>query len=260
MVCWANFQCFTLIVFAICSICPFVYISCGCSIFHLNLKCFFFLILWMETFNTTGWKFVRTELKTKRCFSLPREGWVFAQTLLIVPIELVVYPICSSLKIWYCPFACILSGGSEEGTAIHYIWHGQTEVHHKAVCQRLEWSRPGWEGLLLQTNHSRDPEALPKWPIVGILSAHFHIYMHVISANELYCKMVLTDHILNKHVSVFYVMCAFYYISDVSKVSVLIPGAGLGRLAWEIARLGYSCQGNEWSFFMLFSSNFVLNR
>ncbi|KAM4578796.1 carnosine N-methyltransferase [Fundulus diaphanus] len=47
---------------------------------------------------------------------------------------------------------------------------------------------------------------------------------------------------------------------DVSRVSVLIPGAGLGRLAWEIARLGYACQGNEWSFFMLFSSNFVLNR
>uniref|UniRef100_A0AAQ5XV83 Carnosine N-methyltransferase n=1 Tax=Amphiprion ocellaris TaxID=80972 RepID=A0AAQ5XV83_AMPOC len=47
---------------------------------------------------------------------------------------------------------------------------------------------------------------------------------------------------------------------DVSKVSVLVPGAGLGRLAWELARLGYTCQGNEWSFFMLFSSNFVLNR
>ncbi|KAK2902338.1 carnosine N-methyltransferase isoform X1 [Channa argus] len=47
---------------------------------------------------------------------------------------------------------------------------------------------------------------------------------------------------------------------DVSKVSVLVPGAGLGRLAWEIARLGYTCQGNEWSLFMLFSSNFVLNR
>ncbi|XP_029019889.1 carnosine N-methyltransferase [Betta splendens] len=47
---------------------------------------------------------------------------------------------------------------------------------------------------------------------------------------------------------------------DVSKVSVLIPGAGLGRLAWEIACLGYTCQGNEWSLFMLFSSNFVLNR
>ncbi|XP_053466485.1 carnosine N-methyltransferase isoform X1 [Ictalurus furcatus] len=47
---------------------------------------------------------------------------------------------------------------------------------------------------------------------------------------------------------------------DVSEVRVLVPGAGLGRLAWEIACLGYSCQGNEWSFFMLFSSNFVLNR
>ena len=49
-------------------------------------------------------------------------------------------------------------------------------------------------------------------------------------------------------------------VSDVSKLSVLVPGAGLGRLAWEIARLGYMCQGNEWSFFMLFSSNYVLNR
>lgn len=47
---------------------------------------------------------------------------------------------------------------------------------------------------------------------------------------------------------------------DASTVSVLVPGAGLGRLAWEIARLGYICQGNEWSFYMLFSSNFVLNR
>uniref|UniRef100_A0A8V5GEX3 Carnosine N-methyltransferase n=1 Tax=Melopsittacus undulatus TaxID=13146 RepID=A0A8V5GEX3_MELUD len=34
-----------------------------------------------------------------------------------------------------------------------------------------------------------------------------------------------------------------------SKVNILVHGAGLGRLAWEI-----------WSLFMLFSSNFVLNR
>nr|XP_032642920.1 carnosine N-methyltransferase-like isoform X3 [Chelonoidis abingdonii] len=47
---------------------------------------------------------------------------------------------------------------------------------------------------------------------------------------------------------------------DLSKVNILVPGAGLGRLAWEIAMLGYACQGNEWSLFMLFSSNFVLNR
>ncbi|XP_028658190.1 carnosine N-methyltransferase [Erpetoichthys calabaricus] len=49
-------------------------------------------------------------------------------------------------------------------------------------------------------------------------------------------------------------------ICDPRQVRILVPGAGLGRLAWEIAKLGYACQGNEWSFFMLFSSNFVLNR
>lgn len=61
-----------------------------------------------------------------------------------------------------------------------------------------------------------------------------------------------------------------------SEVSVLVPGAGLGRLAWEIAHLGmspcvssvvtqpsipsgYQCQGNEFSMYMLFGSHFILN-
>lgn len=43
-------------------------------------------------------------------------------------------------------------------------------------------------------------------------------------------------------------------------IKVLVPGAGLGRLAYELAYRGYSCQGNEFSVFMLFASNFVLNR
>jgi len=41
---------------------------------------------------------------------------------------------------------------------------------------------------------------------------------------------------------------------------ILVPGAGLGRLAFEIAKDGFECQGNEFSLFMLFASNFVLNR
>ncbi|XP_046399023.1 carnosine N-methyltransferase [Ischnura elegans] len=41
---------------------------------------------------------------------------------------------------------------------------------------------------------------------------------------------------------------------------VLVPGAGLGRLAYEIASRGFMCQGNEFSLFMLFGSNFILNR
>ncbi|XP_035220920.1 carnosine N-methyltransferase-like isoform X2 [Stegodyphus dumicola] len=47
---------------------------------------------------------------------------------------------------------------------------------------------------------------------------------------------------------------------DCSSIRILVPGAGLGRLSYEIARKGYTCQGNEFSLFMLFTSNFVLNK
>jgi carnosine N-methyltransferase len=43
-------------------------------------------------------------------------------------------------------------------------------------------------------------------------------------------------------------------------LAVLVPGAGLGRLAFEIAKSGFSCQGNEFSFYMLIASNFALNK
>ncbi len=39
-----------------------------------------------------------------------------------------------------------------------------------------------------------------------------------------------------------------------------MPGAGLGRLTYELARRGYYCEGNEFSLFMLIASNFVLNK
>ena len=63
-------------------------------------------------------------------------------------------------------------------------------------------------------------------------------------------------------------------------IHVLVPGAGLGRLAYDIAKLGtlnpanviplapslipaqpgFACQGNEFSLFMLLVSSFILNR
>ena len=43
------------------------------------------------------------------------------------------------------------------------------------------------------------------------------------------------------------------------RVRVLVPGSGLGRLAWECARAGYTAQGNEWSSYMLFASAYALN-
>jgi carnosine N-methyltransferase len=44
-----------------------------------------------------------------------------------------------------------------------------------------------------------------------------------------------------------------------SGIRVLTPGAGLGRLTWEIARLGFASQGNEFSFYMLLTANMILN-
>ncbi|XP_049783691.1 carnosine N-methyltransferase [Schistocerca cancellata] len=44
------------------------------------------------------------------------------------------------------------------------------------------------------------------------------------------------------------------------EIKILVPGAGLGRLMFEVACRGYSCQGNEVSYFMLLSSYFLLNR
>jgi len=43
-------------------------------------------------------------------------------------------------------------------------------------------------------------------------------------------------------------------------VRVLLPGAGLGRLAHEVVRRGYVTEGNEFSLFMLFTSNYILNK
>ena len=48
-------------------------------------------------------------------------------------------------------------------------------------------------------------------------------------------------------------------IEDKGDVRVLVPGAGLCRLVYEIVSRGYSCQGNEFSMFMLLASNYVLN-
>ncbi|CAG8544525.1 132_t:CDS:10 [Paraglomus occultum] len=49
-------------------------------------------------------------------------------------------------------------------------------------------------------------------------------------------------------------------LSERAKINVLIPGAGLGRLAFDIAKSGFSCQGNEFSFYMLLAAHFILNR
>lgn len=40
---------------------------------------------------------------------------------------------------------------------------------------------------------------------------------------------------------------------------IVVPGSGVGRLACELAGMGYSVQGNEFSMYMLLASDFILN-
>ncbi|XP_066912263.1 carnosine N-methyltransferase-like [Clytia hemisphaerica] len=51
----------------------------------------------------------------------------------------------------------------------------------------------------------------------------------------------------------------FPVVANRKHIDILVPGAGLGRLMHDIARLGFCCQGNEFSLYMLFASNYILN-
>ncbi|KAI3462439.1 hypothetical protein Pfo_019102 [Paulownia fortunei] len=51
----------------------------------------------------------------------------------------------------------------------------------------------------------------------------------------------------------------FPHRSRNSPPACLVPGAGLGRLALEISCLGFISQGNEFSYYMMICSSFILN-
>lgn len=46
---------------------------------------------------------------------------------------------------------------------------------------------------------------------------------------------------------------------DGHNIRILVPGAGLGRLVFELCREGYNVEGNEISYHQLFASSFILN-
>ncbi|EWC47173.1 hypothetical protein DRE_03542 [Drechslerella stenobrocha 248] len=51
----------------------------------------------------------------------------------------------------------------------------------------------------------------------------------------------------------------FGKVLPLCETKILVPGAGLGRLAFEICKRGYSTEGNEFSYHQLLASNFILN-
>ena len=55
------------------------------------------------------------------------------------------------------------------------------------------------------------------------------------------------------------VVKAFWHSPRKHDVKILVPGAGLGRLVFELCRRGYTVQGNEISYHQLIASNWVLN-
>ncbi|KAF8963646.1 N2227-like protein-domain-containing protein [Flammula alnicola] len=48
-------------------------------------------------------------------------------------------------------------------------------------------------------------------------------------------------------------------LAERTRMKVLVPGCGLGRLAWEIAQLGFDTTANELSFFMTLAFRFLLS-
>lgn len=48
-------------------------------------------------------------------------------------------------------------------------------------------------------------------------------------------------------------------LEDRQNVKILVPGCGLGRLVIDLVRNGFWTQGNEFSYHMLLTSNFILN-
>jgi len=48
-------------------------------------------------------------------------------------------------------------------------------------------------------------------------------------------------------------------VSQCHQYSILVPGAGLGRLVFDICAAGYTVEGNEISYHQLLASNYILN-
>ncbi|KAL8694942.1 MAG: hypothetical protein Q9218_000513 [Villophora microphyllina] len=53
---------------------------------------------------------------------------------------------------------------------------------------------------------------------------------------------------------------AFAAVPDKGNVKVIVPGAGLGRLVFELCTQGYNVEGNEVSYHQLLASSWVLNQ
>lgn len=102
-----------------------------------------------------------------------------------------------------------------------------------------EDDEPPWAGCADQNNIDKCRSTLNQlyrdWSAEGAIE------------REISCKQILHD--LNEHVPI-----------GEQMPKILIPGAGLGRLVYDLAKAGYNIEGNEISYHQLFTSSFILNQ
>ncbi|XP_065322298.1 carnosine N-methyltransferase-like isoform X2 [Gordionus sp. m RMFG-2023] len=98
-----------------------------------------------------------------------------------------------------------------------------------------------------------------KW--IPTFSSTYEDMLTAINANNQFITQIIkhSKHVFQNGYDYFDKRYAKINIKAFQEISILIPGCGLGRLVYEIAKLGFTAQGNEWSLFMLLASNFILN-
>ncbi|KAF5350512.1 hypothetical protein D9756_008538 [Leucocoprinus leucothites] len=129
------------------------------------------------------------------------------------------------------------AGPSHNHSHSHSSGHTHSQPHQHGAPNQLTSFRPG-EGDMDKLR-STLKQLVRDWSLEG-KSERDACYEPI--------KEALLDHF--KHVQQ----------EERSRLRVLVPGAGLGRLAFDVAQLGFASQGNEFSHYMLLASYFVLNQ
>jgi carnosine N-methyltransferase len=109
-----------------------------------------------------------------------------------------------------------------------------------AEIEQSDDSKPEWKGQVMPHNqekaHSTLRQLFREWSAEGA-SEREACFTPVIDAlNSHYPSLLQRNHL-----------------------KVLVPGAGLGRLVFELCRYGYGVEGNEISYHQILASNHILN-
>ena len=173
--------------------------------------------------------------------------WRWIQCVLYSEVPLYVCSVCDILLEYYNNFYLVLQKRQDVVDFLYEATSFDMDKVMTTVKQFFwDWSREvwlvAWHCIILRRHpQGADERGRCYGPIIEELRREF-------TENRVWAfsGMVVSFSLL--------------FPSDLSSVSVLVPGSRLGRLAYEIAHHGYTCQGNEFSMYMLLASHFILNK